>query len=178
MRFQAVWRCMWQSTPELHLWARLTLAICIVPLVGLGIVGAVLDAFNKPPIKKPPLQRYTYAMSTTGKTIISFDAGASWRWDDGPCQMQRDRQAELWSYWPTTLRVDANMDPFWLPNEERICQSYPNDKGRVSLVSCPASESRSTHNIPIRFWGGVDRGITSDWECRREGDEFACRAVN
>jgi hypothetical protein len=97
-------------------------------------------------------------------------------------QERRDKDAQLYSYWSTTVRVDANMDSFWLPGEERVCQSYPDNKGRLALITCPASESHGSHNIPVKFWGGVDRGVVSDWKCRREknllDDEFVCRAIN
>jgi hypothetical protein len=28
------------------------------------------------------------------------------------------------------------------------------------------------------FSGSVDRDTVSDWKCRREGDEFVCRAID
>jgi hypothetical protein len=93
-------------------------------------------------------------------------------------QMKRDQNAELSSYWPTTIRVDTDMDSFWLPNEERMCQTYPDGNGRVAIVACNASGSHRDHNIPVKFWGGVDRNKPSDWKCRREGDQFACRATD
>lgn len=93
-------------------------------------------------------------------------------------QSQRDDDAQFYSYWPTTLRVNTDMDAFWLPNEERTCQTYPNDKGRVAAVSCTASGSHRDHNIPVKFWGGVDRNIVSDWKCQRNGDTFVCKAVD
>jgi DNA-binding response OmpR family regulator len=93
-------------------------------------------------------------------------------------QQTRDADAELSSYWPTTLRVDTDMDSFWLNNEERVCKTYPNDKGRVSVVACNETGNHRIRNIPVTFWGGVDRKTVSEWKCRRERDDFACRAVN
>ena len=74
---------------------------------------------------------------------MSFDFGHYWWSDDGRCtarlekereakeraeqeqraqqQKQRDADAELSSYWPTTLRVDSDIDSSWLPDEERTC---------------------------------------------------------
>jgi hypothetical protein len=127
--------------------------------------------------------------------IVSFDSHY-WYADDGRCasvvqkqqqeeesKLQNERKradevAQLHSYWPTTLRVDTDMDSFWLDNEERTCQTYPNSKGRVSVVACNASGSHRDHNIPVEFWGGVDRNTVSDWKCRRESNSFVCRAVN
>jgi len=97
------------------------------------------------------------------------------RWEE---QRARDSDAELSSYWPKTIRVDTDMDSFWLVNEERTCQTYPDDKGRVAIVSCNAGGSHKDHNIPVTFWGGVDRNTVSDWKCRRESDQFVCRALN
>jgi len=93
-------------------------------------------------------------------------------------QQQRDEDAEFYSYWPTTVRVDTDMDSSWLPDEERTCQTYPDDKGRVASVACNSSVSHRDHNIPVKFWGGVDRNAVSEWKCRREKDEFVCRAIN
>jgi TPR repeat protein len=101
--------------------------------------------------------------------------------------MQREDEGgnlstKLRSYWSTTIRVDADMDSFWLPDEERTCKTYPDDKGRVSVVACNASGTHRDHNIPVTFWGDLDRNIISDWKCRREKgifkDEFVCRAIN
>lgn len=145
--------------------------------------------------------------STENMPIMSFDYGHYWWNDDGRCaaqqqqeqqareeaqrqrreheqrqreqeQRQRDDDAQLDSYWPTTLRVDTDMDSFWLPNEERTCQTYPDDKGHITTVACNATGSHRDHNIPVKFWGGVDRNTVSDWKCRRESDEFVCRAIN
>ncbi len=69
------------------------------------------------------------------------------------------------------------MDSFWLNNEERTCQTFPDGKGRVQRVSC-GSTSHQDHSIPVKFWGGLDRNTVSDWKCRREGDEFVCRALD
>lgn len=91
-------------------------------------------------------------------------------------QRQTDAEAELYSYWSTTLRVDTDMDSFWLQGEERTCQTYPDNHGKVVVVSC--SGGPANHNIPVTFWGGVDRNKVSDWKCRREGDRFVCRAIN
>jgi len=131
---------------------------------------------------------------------VSFDNGHYWWIDDGRCakqeenkqrireqaemekhqheQRRRDQEAELSSYWPTTLRVDTDMDSFWLNKEERTCQTLPDEKGRVSAVNCNSSESHKNHNIPVRFWGGVDRNAVSNWKCTREGDDFVCRAID
>ncbi len=125
------------------------------------------------------------ANSTDNLPIVSFDNGEHWWKDDGRCakQMQerRDRDAEIHSYWSTTVRVNTDMDSFWLPDEERTCQTYPDDKGRVASVTCDAT-LHSTHNIPVVFWGGVDRNTVSDWKCRREkdilNDQFVCRAID
>jgi hypothetical protein len=146
---------------------------------------------------------YQCATSTLGSIIVSFDNGRYWWGDDGRCaaeeqkkqaaeqqrqhqerairerqQRQRDEDAQSSSYWPTTLRVDTDMDSFWLNNEERICQTLPDDKGRVARVTCSQSAAHQTHSIPVKFWGGVDRNIVSDWKCRREGDDFVCRAID
>jgi hypothetical protein len=93
-------------------------------------------------------------------------------------QRQRDEDAQASSYWPTTLRVDTDMDSFWLNNEERTCQTFPDDKGKVARVNCSENASHQYHSIPVKFWGGVDRDTVSNWKCRREGDEFVCRAIN
>ena len=123
---------------------------------------------------------YRCAHSTEGKLIVSFDDGNSWWIDDGRCaarmESTRDREAESSSYWPTTLRVDTDMNSSWLPDEERTCQTYPDDQGKVARVVCDSSGSRQDHNIPVRFWGGVARSKISDWVCRRESDKFVCRA--
>lgn len=150
---------------------------------------------------------FTCSTSTENSPIMSFDYGHYWWIDDGRCaaqqakqqeiwqrikqqqeeaeqqkrqqeQRQRDADAELSSYWPTTLRIDTDMDSFWLPNEERTCQTYPDDKGQVATVACDTSGSHRDHNIPVKFWGGVDRNTVSSWKCRRESDEFVCRAIN
>jgi hypothetical protein len=34
------------------------------------------------------------------------------------------------------------------------------------------------NNIPVTFWGEVDRNTVSDWKCRRENDRFVCRATD
>ena len=122
------------------------------------------------------------ANGTVFKNVMSFDNGKNWWRDDGRCaeqlQKKRDADAQTSSYWPTTLRVDTDMDSSWLPDEERTCQTYPDDKGKVSVVGCNATGSHRDHNIPVKFWGGLERNTTSDWKCRREGDEFVCRAVD
>ena len=90
--------------------------------------------------------------------------------------------SQLHSYWSTTVRVDTDMDSFWLPDEERTCKTYPDAKGRVAVVACNESGSHRDHNIPVTFWGDLDRNAISDWKCRREKDtfkdEFVCRAIN
>jgi len=132
--------------------------------------------------------------SSAGKgPTMSFDNGLFWWEDDGRCaalahkeaaatQRRRDADAKSSSYWPTTLRVDTDMDSFWLPNEERTCQTLPGDDGRLAVVACSATGSHRDHNIPVKFWGGVDRNTVSDWKCRREkgilDDQFVCRAVD
>jgi hypothetical protein len=147
--------------------------------------------------------QYLCGTSENNSPIISFDFGHYWWTDDGRCaavqqaqreiqeareaadqrrraeeQKQKDADAESSSYWPTTLRVDTDMDSFWLPNEERTCQTSPDDKGRVAVVACNTSGSHRDHNIPVKFWGGVDRNTISSWKCRRESDQFVCRAIN
>jgi hypothetical protein len=113
---------------------------------------------------------------------MSLDNSRTWQWDDGRCapklQAKRDEDAQLYSYWSTTLRVDTDMDSFWLKDEERTCQTYPDEKGRVAVVACNATGSHRDHNIPVKFWGGVDRGTISGWKCRRERDDFVCRAID
>jgi hypothetical protein len=84
----------------------------------------------------------------------------------------------LRSYWPTEIRVDTDMDSYWLPDEERICQTHPDEDGRVSVVACNASGSHRIHNIPVTFWGDPSRNVVSDWKCRRERDKFVCRATD
>jgi len=146
---------------------------------------------------------YVCATSTVDTQIFSFDSGHYWWADDGRCaaeearkqavaeqrrieqqvardrqQRQRDEDAQASSYWPTTLRVETDMDSFWLNNEERTCQTFPDDKGRVVRVNCSENASHQYHSIPVKFWGGVDRDTVSNWKCRREGDEFVCRAIN
>jgi len=129
---------------------------------------------------------FTCATSTENKPIVSFDGGGSWWVDDGRCaqrlQKAKDNDAEISSYLSTTIRVDTDMDSFWLPDEERICQSYPDDKGKVSVIGCNPTGTHRDHNIPVKFWGGVERNTTSDWKCRREkdllSDEFVCRAID
>jgi hypothetical protein len=146
---------------------------------------------------------YRCATSAAGTLIFSFDNGHYWWADDGRCaaeelkkqaaeeqrqieqraaherqQKQRDEDAQNYSYWPTTLRVDTDMDSFWLNNEERTCTTFPDDKGRVARVDCSANGSHQNHSIPVRFWGGVDRDVVSNWKCRREGDGFVCRAID
>jgi len=125
------------------------------------------------------------ANSTENKPIVSFDGGNSWWKDDGRCaeqlQKTRDSNAQGYSYWSTTLRVNTDIDSSWLADEERTCQTYPDDKGKVAAVACNATGTLD-HNIPIKFWGGVERNTTSHWKCRREksllSDEFVCRAVD
>jgi len=121
------------------------------------------------------------ASGTDNENIVSFDGGSTWWRDDGRCAVQvqekRDEDAESSSFWPTTVRVDTDMNGGWLPDEERTCQTFPDAKGRVSTVSCDAN-NRTTHNIPVKFWGGVDRNSVSGWKCRREEDGFVCRAIN
>jgi hypothetical protein len=125
---------------------------------------------------------FTCANSTENTPIMSFDNGNNWWKDDGRCaeqlQKARDSEAENYSYWSTTLRVDTDIDSFWLPGEERTCQTYPDNKGKVATVACTSTGTHRDHNIPVKFWGGVERNTISDWKCRREGDEFVCRAID
>jgi hypothetical protein len=129
--------------------------------------------------------RFICATSTEHQPIVSFDDGQFWWEDDGRCaarqQKHRDEAAQASSYWSTILRVDTDMDSFWLPDEERTCQTFPDEKGRVATVTCD-SKARAIHNIPVKFWGGVDRNTVSDWKCRREkdifSDQFVCRAID
>jgi hypothetical protein len=128
---------------------------------------------------------FSCATSTEKEPIVSFDDGKSWWKDDGRCadrqQKRRDEDAQSYSYWPTTVRVDTDMDSSWLPDEERTCQTHPDEKGKVSIVVCnlrPEGIWGISHNIPVKFWGGVDRNTVSDWRCRREGGIFVCRATD
>lgn len=124
---------------------------------------------------------FSCATSTEKEPIVSFDDGKFWWKDDGRCaereQKRRDEDAQIYSYWPNTVRVNTDMDSFWLPDEERNCQTLPDDKGRVSTVICDTT-AHANHNIPVTFWGGVDRNTVSDWRCRREGGSFVCRATD
>jgi len=121
------------------------------------------------------------ANSTENQPIVSFDGGKYWWKDDRRCierlQKKRDEDAQISSYWPTTMRVNTDMDSFWLPSEERTCQTFPDEKGTVAIVIC-GSTAHANHNIPVKFWGGVDRNTVSDWKCRRETEEFVCRAID
>lgn len=129
---------------------------------------------------------FTCANSTENTPIMSFDEGSNWWKDDGRCwaklQRKRDEDAETSSFIPTTLRVDTDMDSSWLPDEERTCKSYPDEKGKVNAVNCSGDISKQNHNIPVQFWGGIGRNTPSDWKCRRErnllSDNFVCRAFN
>jgi hypothetical protein len=117
--------------------------------------------------------------------IVSFDDGKTWWKDDGRCaaqlQKKRDEDAALSSYWSKNIRVDTDMNSSWLPDEERVCQTYPDPKGKVSTVRCSTGEG-ANHNIPVDFWGGVNRNTVSNWKCRREksllDDRFVCRAID
>ena len=97
-------------------------------------------------------------------------------------QSENEWSSKIRSYWPTTIRVDTDMDSFWLPDEERTCQTYPNDKGRIAVVACNSSGSHRDHNIPVTFWGDPDRKTVSDWKCRRVknifSDTFTCKAID
>lgn len=118
--------------------------------------------------------------------IVSFDGGQTWWQDDGRCaarlQKKRDEDAQLSSYWSTSIRVDTDMNSSWLPDEERVCQTYPDSNGKVATVRCSATGEGAIHNIPVAFWGGVKRNTVSDWKCRREkdllDDRFVCRAID
>lgn len=54
--------------------------------------------------------------------------------------------------------------------------------GKVATVLCNGFESHGNHNIPVKFWDGVDRDTISEWKCSREKSllsaEFVCRATN
>jgi hypothetical protein len=128
---------------------------------------------------------FSCATSTEKEPIVSFDDGKSWWKDDGRCsdrlQKRRDDDAQSYSFWPTTVRMDTDMDSSWLSDEERTCQTHPDEKGKVSIVVYnlrPEGVWRISHNIPVKFWGGVDRNTVSDWRCRREGEIFVCRAID
>jgi hypothetical protein len=147
---------------------------------------------------------FTCAMSSENSPIMSFDYGHYWWTDDGRCgpqeeklrqareqteeqnrkaeQERRDSDAKLESYWPTTLRVDTDINSSWLNDEERTCQTFPDSNGKVTSVVCNGIGSRTDHNIPIKFWGGVERNTASSWRCRREkellSDSFVCKAIN
>lgn len=120
------------------------------------------------------------------QAIVSFDGGQTWWNDDGRCstqlQKKRDEDAQLSSYWSTTVRVDTDMNSSWLPDEERICQTYPDSNGKIATVLCSLTGEGAIHNIPVAFWGGVERNTVSNWKCRREkdllDDRFVCRAIN
>ena len=102
--------------------------------------------------------------------------GAKEQYDSEAERLKKD--ANLSSYWPTTVRVDTDMDSFWLNAEERTCITTSGAEGRVAAVTCDDSGSHQAHNIPVKFWGGVDRNVGSSWRCRREGDDFVCRAID
>lgn len=120
--------------------------------------------------------------STTNQPIMSFDGGSTWMWDDGRCarifQKERDRSAHNSSYFPTTLRVDTDIDSSWLPNEQRDCISYPDGTGQIATVTCNGDNTRHPHNIPIKFWGGVKRNVASDWKCTLTDSEVVYKAVD
>lgn len=79
-----------------------------------------------------------YCLSTAPK--VSFDYGHYWWPDDGRCaaELQAERKlserpaAESSSNWPTTLRVETDIDTSWLQNEERTCRTYPDAHGFVA----------------------------------------------
>jgi hypothetical protein len=125
---------------------------------------------------------FTCDRSTDDRPIISFDGRQTWWFDDGRCALQlqkkRDSDAEVSSYWSTTLRVDTDMNSSWLPDEERTCRTYPDEKGRVASIVCGETGSHPNHNIPVKFWGGIDRGAVSNWKCTRTSDGFVCRAID
>ena len=139
-----------------------------------GIVFEHLEAIPKtaPEYKEVP------ALLDAAKEVAKEDDLRHQRIEEENAKTQRDSVAKLSSYWPTTVRVDTDMDSFWLQGEERTCQTYPDGNGRVSVVACNDSGSHRNHNIPVKFWGGVDRNTVSSWRCRREGDDFVCRALN
>ena len=109
------------------------------------------------------------------KAAAQGNAGAQEKLDE---ILKEQQGNENLSYWPTTIRVDTDMDSFWLPDEERTCQTHPNDNGRIAVVACNPSGSHRDHNIPVTFWGDPDRNTVSDWKCRRESDKFVCRAID
>jgi hypothetical protein len=128
---------------------------------------------------------FACAMSTANEPIVTFDGKQTWWKDDGRCalrlQRKRDEDAQLHSYWSTTIRVDTDMNSSWLQDEERTCQTYPDSKGKVSTVRCTTNEG-TVHNIPVTFWGGVERNTVSNWKCSREksllDDHFVCKAID
>ena len=128
---------------------------------------------------------YQCSWSTADSPIISFDSGTNWWNDDGRCglrlQKRRDEDAASSSYISTTLRVDTDMNASWLPDEQRTCSSLPGRDRKVVQVSCD-SDAKPIHNIPIKFWGGTERGTVSTWRCTRNksllDDEFVCRAID
>ena len=64
--------------------------------------------------------------SRSKEPIVSFDNGTYWWTDDGRCaqrlQKERDEKGKLHSYWPTTVRVDTDMNSFWLPDDEQTVE--------------------------------------------------------
>jgi hypothetical protein len=93
-------------------------------------------------------------------------------------QEQRERGNPLSSFWPSTVRVQTDMNSSWLDQEERVCVSYPDDHGTVAVMHCEGPDRPDAHNIPVTFWGSVDRGKSTDWKCRRESEKFVCRAMD
>lgn len=88
-----------------------------------------------------------------------------------------DSDNYLLRFWSTTVRVDTDMDSFWLNGEQRKCTTSPDDTGRVATVTCNYSASHQIHNIPVDFYGPVDTNRVSSWTCTRKGDSFECRTT-
>ncbi len=95
-----------------------------------------------------------------------------------PQQGEGEQSEWLSSYVPKTVRVQTDMNSLWVNQEERICTTYPDNDGTVAVVHCGTPGSVDDHNIPVTFWGSVKRAKSSEWKCRREGEDFVCRAVN
>lgn len=118
--------------------------------------------------------------TATGEEFMSVD-GKPWVPDDGRC-IDLVLHDDAKNYRSTTIRVNTDMNQGWLNEERRNCTSYPNDRGRVSTLSCSDNLTRADRNIPVTFWGKVDRGHPSIWKCERQknllDDRFVCWALD
>jgi hypothetical protein len=128
-------------------------------------------------------QNYAQSAMWFRKAAEQGDARAKDDLDKIQSEIQSENKgSNSLSYWPTTIRVDTDMDSSWLADEERTCQTYPNDNGRIAVVACNQLGSHRDRNIPVKFWGDPDRNISSNWKCRREksifSDTFVCRAID